>query len=566
MRFCKYSIFCLIIITIFTITSSAYAKDVLLDTMKAELERSKTIALPGFEPPYFISQAVYEIQSVGLEAEFGGIMSEFNSKQRKGMVQVRVGDYTFDNTSKNKLEDLWNTDSGADTSLFYLRVPLDDDPEAIAAQIWLVTDAMYKSALSSYLKKKGKNVYELSNGPAVDDFSKEPPTVSISEPKSWDVDMDQWREILKEAGAIFKEYRHLTRGVVGISFSTKTRRLVNTEGTLIKDGATYFDLHAYAETRAEDGQKLTNFFNLYARSKKTLPNKNDILKGVKKMADDLTALRTAEKLGPYTGPAILDPSLAGVFFHEAVGHRLEGERMGNPDEGQTFKDKIGEEVVSPFLSMLDDPTKAVYKGTELNGYYKFDDEGVAGKKVVLIENGILKNFLLSRSPIEGFDHSNGHGRSDWRNTPIARMSNTIIKSSKSVPFSTLKKELIKMAQEQGKPYGLILRHGQGGETSTNKFSFQAFRNSPTLIYKVDAKTGEETLARGLEIVGTPLVSLNKVVAAGNKSEVFNGYCGAESGWVPVSVIAPSLLVSEIEMQRTNDKPIRPPILPPPYLR
>ena len=280
--------------------------------------------------------------------------------------------------------------------------------------------------------------------------------------------------------------------------------------------------------------------------------------------EELVALSLAEKLTPYTGPAILDPTLAGVFFHEAVGHRLEGERQNDTDEGQTFKGKVGEQVLPTFISLIDDPTLAEFNGTELNGYYSYDDEGVPSGRTILIKNGIMRGFLMSRTPIEGFNVSNGHGRSDGTNDPMARMGNTLVVSEKTVKASSLKKRLIKIARKQGKPYALILRHGRGGETTTGRYNFQAFKNSPTLIYKVDAKTGAETLVRGAEVVGTPLVSLNKVEVAGDDFEVFNGYCGAESGWVPVSVVAPSLLVSEIELQRTIDKPIRPPILNPPF--
>ena len=274
-------------------------------------------------------------------------------------------------------------------------------------------------------------------------------------------------------------------------------------------------------------------------------------------------LRKAKLLAPYSGPAILCPESAGVFFHEVIGHRMEGERLISPEEGQTFKGKLGTQIFPKFISIIDDPTLSSWNGQSLMGTYLYDDEGVKARRVSLVKSGVLKNFLLSRTPIEQFTRSNGHGRNESFEDPIARMSNLIIHSSRGYSFAKLKEKLLTEVNRQKKPYGLIIQEVGSGETQTTKYGFQAFRGTPTMVYKVDSDSGRETLVRGIEFVGTPLASMNKILATGNDYTVCNKYCNAESGWIPVSTIAPSLLISEIELQKVQESRTKPPILPPP---
>ena len=278
---------------------------------------------------------------------------------------------------------------------------------------------------------------------------------------------------------------------------------------------------------------------------------------------DLQALAQAPLVDPYTGPAILAPEAAGVLFHEALGHRLEGERQKDNSDGQTFKGQIGQTILPAFLSVYDDPTLVTFGPVDLNGHYDFDDEGVPAERVTLVDRGVLKAYLLSRTPVEGSSRSNGHGRAEVGRKPQARMATTVVSASKSVSYAELKQMLIAEARRQKKPYGLLLKDVSGGQTSTETGGYQAFKGSPRMIYTVDVQTGKETLVRGVEIVGTPLSALSRIVAASNDSAVFNGFCGAESGYVPVSTIAPALLLSEVELQRSTRERTRAPLLPPP---
>ena len=265
----------------------------------------------------------------------------------------------------------------------------------------------------------------------------------------------------------------------------------------------------------------------------------------------------------FAGPALLSGRAAAVFFHEVLGHRLEGFRQKQLTEGQTFTNKVGQVIMPTFLSVYDDPTLNQINGQSLLGYYPFDDEGVAAQRVTLVDHGVLKNFLISRSPLPGFPHSNGHGRRQLSYQPIARMGNTIVRSSKGVPFAELRKMLIQMIRSQGKPFGLLIDDISGGFTITGRQQPQAFQVEPLIVYKVYADGRPDELVRGVNIVGTPLTSLTKIVATGDKDSVFDGYCVDESGAVPVSADAPAMLFSELEVAKKETSTDKPPILPAP---
>jgi TldD protein len=287
---------------------------------------------------------------------------------------------------------------------------------------------------------------------------------------------------------------------------------------------------------------------------------------IAQLADELRALKTAPVVDPYTGPALLMEEAAGVFFHETVGHRLEGERQNDEKEGRTFKGQVGKTVLPEFISVIDDPTVKKAGGMSLNGYYQLDDEGISARPVTLIYKGVLRDYIKSRTPITGSMHSNGHGRAEGVAQPMGRMGNLFVRSTKQVPVEKLKQMLLDEVRRQGKPYGLIIRDITGGSTNTSNFGYQAFKGMPRLVYRVDAKTGAETLVRGVEMVGTPLTTVSRIVATSDTEGVFNGYCGAESGFVPVSTVAPAVLMSEIELQRSQRALERQPILPAPWAK
>jgi predicted Zn-dependent protease len=548
------------------IAAARAGDDQVLRALRLEMARSVArLSLPDYVKPYFISYRVTETDGFSAVAALGALQRESDGKERRLCVEVRVGDYAFDNTSTRSEFDRFDPDLDSFNYLQFTTLPIEDDVEAIRGRLWRMTDLRFKNALADYLRKKASAVYREDPDKRLADFARQAPVKRIDPPLDIKLDKDMWRNVAREASAALKNYPAVLDSTVTLQAQTASRFLLTSEGTELVTREFYFSFNVEASALADDGMTVRHFFTRYARTPAGLPTRDEIVAGVKQMAEELTALRRAPAIDPYTGPAILDPTVAGILFHEAIGHRLEGNRTRGVDEGKTFKNRLGQAILPAFLDVTDDPTLATYGGAELNGYYEFDDEGVPAQRVDLVQAGVLRDFLRSRMPILDFHASNGHGRADATRLPFSRMSNLIVRARQTTPLPKLREALLALAREKGKPYALHLRAGISGETATDQYNFQAVADRPVLLTRIDATTGREELVRGAEFVGTPLLSINKIVAAGDDVGVFNGYCGAESGFVPVSASAPSLLVTEIELQRVQDKPTRPPVLPAPYL-
>jgi predicted Zn-dependent protease len=298
-----------------------------------------------------------------------------------------------------------------------------------------------------------------------------------------------------------------------------------------------------------------------AETAEGLPAQAEMEAAVRELGNSLEALRKAPVTEPFDGPAILSGRAAAVFFHEVLGHRLEGQRQRGDDEGQTFTKDVGKQVLPTFLSVADDPTLTTFGKTWLSGNYQYDDEGQKAQRVTLIEDGVLKTFLMSRLPIASFANSNGHGRAQSGKVPTGRQGNLIVTSTKTESEAKLRKQLIEEAKKQGKTYGLYFEDISSGFAVTQRRSPQAFEVIPLVVWRVYVDGRPDELVRGVSIVGTPLAAMKRILITGDKSEVFNGECGAESGTIPVSAVAPAMLVSEMETQRQPQGTARPPILP-----
>jgi predicted Zn-dependent protease len=543
------------------------AKDprlVVLGALKTELARAKQgLRLPGEDGPYFIRYLVREYDDYDLAARFGALLEDNYQHVRQASVEVRVGSYQFDNTADESAEKLFDMDD-YDRYQPPMFAPIDDNVDALRATMWLQSDARYKQALATLHKKRGGRVSKMVEDEKMPSFSREKAVRAVDPPVTLKLDRAAWDERLRRVSALFKVYPEIFDSQVKMSVDHQTRFLTTTEGTELVNERLIYSIQLLASARARDGLLINHFKSFYGASEAELPDDAELARTAAQLADEIKRLRTAPMLDPYNGPAILLPEAAGVFFHEALGHRLEGERQNDNKEGATFKGQIGKPVLPAFLSVLDDPTLAKVGKVSLNGHYGFDDEGVAAQAVTLVDHGILRNYLKSRTPVKGSLDSNGHGRAEGTLDPIGRMANTIVRSDKVVTYDKLKEMLLDEIRRQKKAFGLIIADISGGQTNTTTYDFQAFKGMPRIVYKVDGQTGEETLVRGVEFVGTPIGSLNRIVAASDQSAVFNGFCGAESGYVPVSTVAPAVLISEIELQRTRRALERPPILPAPW--
>jgi TldD protein len=536
---------------------------VLLDAMRAELSRSmERLKLQSYEAPYFVSYGVRETTTHTLGGRYGALFQDDLRRSRALAADVRVGSYEFDSSAP---EDPMAMFSAEGPSWFAPKeAPLDADPAALRNALWLLTDEKYKESLSSYLKKKGRDVYRQDEPERAPSFSREAAQRHVDAPTAFPFDRERWKRTVRDATALFRAHPKVFDSEIRVTAEKQVRWLASSEGSALVTESVIYGVHVQAVARATDGQLLENGRDFYARAEGELPSPEKLREAIGAVIAELEALREAPAIDPYTGPAILEPEATGVLFHEAVGHRLEGERLDDDKEGQTFKGQVGHVVLPGFLSIVDDPTLVRAGGTTLIGTYRFDEQGVPAQRTVLVRNGKLETYLLSRQPVKPFTKSNGHGRGQGGRQPMARMANLVLESTKQVSMPELKKLLMAEARRQGKPYGLVIRDITGGNTNTMSYGYQAFKGTPRLVYRVDANTGAEQLVRGVELVGTPLTSVNKVIATGDEVRVFNGYCGAESGYVPVATIAPAALVAEIELQRVARMNERSPILPAPW--
>lgn len=565
MKFSVLWCFLILIISLnFPLKLFSSDEKVILSAIEEELKRnSEKLQVEDFPKPYFISYSLFEYYDYILQTKLGGIILENENKRRNFFVNVRVGDYLLDNTE--------DQDSFMGLFDFHPRyipstlAPITSEPITFKHILWLLTDYNYKKALLSFQKVKGENVIKIREKKE-QSFTKEESITFFENIKKFNFDKERWKNIILKISKKFLDYPEIFDSFAEIKVNRVIKYIVNTEGTRVIEPLDYFSIKISAYTRAEDGMLLEDSLDYFARDSMKLPLEEKIEEDLNEMITFLLKIRESPKLDPITVPAILSSEASGVFFHETIGHRLEAQRMRDEEEGKTFKGHIGKKIVPEFLNIYDDPSVKIFEGTHLNGYYLIDEEGVKAKKASLIENGVLKGLLLSRKPVEGFTKSNGHGRSNGMAPPSARMANLFIKSLSPLSHEKLKEYLIKEVKKQNKPYGIIIKKIAGGSTDTSSLRYQAFKGVPKVIYKVDPDTGKEELVRGVEIVGTPLASLNKIIATSDKYGVFNGYCGAESGYIPVSTIAPEILINEIELQRSYEMKERGLILPPPEMK
>ncbi len=529
---------------------------ILLDTMTQELQRNYQALKQKADPaPYFMAYEVYDIDSHEVGASLGVLNSNGNEHNRYLDTTIRVGDQKLDNYRRVRGDRIQFT-SG-------LPIPVDDVPEAIKARMWLDTDRVYHAAADRLVRIKTNQQVKAADRDQSNDFSSQEAYAHSENVYKTTWDETHWTQAVRDWSRDFRAYPDLLSSNVTVSVQGDNRYIVNTEGTRIEQGRGFARVIISASGKAKDGMDVSDFETFEAFEPSGLPSAEKIRAAVKKVGTNVEALIAAPTAEPFVGPAIFSGRASGVFFHEIFGHRIEGHRQKDEAEGQTFTKSVGEKILPEFLSVTFDPTMKKTAGVDLNGWYEYDDEGVPGKPVKAVENGILRSFLMSRSPIDGFDQSNGHGRRQPGLEVVSRQSNLIVSSTRAVSDAKLRQMLIDEVKKQNKPYGLYFQDITGGFTTTQRAGLQAFSVMPVIVYRVFADGRPDELIRGADIVGTPLASFAKIIATSDKTEVFNGYCGAESGSVPVSAVSPAILISEIEIQKKDSGQDLLPLLPSP---
>ena len=539
-------------------------QDKLLGLLKEELAQQMK-ELKGEEfPPYHMNYRVIDVTSSVVSASFGALMNSQQYRSRTLVPQIRLGDEKLDNFRFNQMGAAMSRYQGPSVA----RLPLDEEnnEDAVRQAIWDEVNNRYKFAVDMYQKTKAEssvNVEEEDKAPYFSEAKVEKYYEAPLPAEKMTIDMDQWAERMKEISAVFKNQPGIMKGDAIMIYTVERRYFVNNEGTEVVQNLPYARIMVFGETKADDGMELPLNLSYFAYDPADLPANDKIIADAKEMVKTLEALRVAPVVDPYTGPALLSGPASGVFFHEIFGHRIEGQRMKSENDGQTFKKMVGQLVLPADMHVYDDPTLRKYAGEDLNGFYKYDDQGVKAERVDVVVNGKLNDFLMPRTPIDGPPRTNGHARASDGFDPVSRQSNLVIETSNPKTPEELRQLLIEEVKKQGKEYGYFFKEVTSGFTFTGKGATNSFNVTPLEVYKVFADGRPDQLVRGVDLIGTPLSMFSNIIYAGNDARVFTGMCGAESGSIPVTAISPTILVNKVETQRKAKSQDILPILPAP---
>ena len=539
-------------------------EDRLLRLMKQELKYSMEQLKKQENVPYYMNMRAMDDYTINVVSSFGAVTSSSENRTRMLVPQVRLGSPELDNFKYN-LQGANVGPNGQGARGVFL--PLDDNAtEGIREAIWRETLKRYEFARNQYEQAKTRATVSVADEDKAPCFSGAPAEHYYEAPLAagkqkmaikW-----AWEHRLDEVSDVFKTCPELSEGSASFSFQVLRTYLVNSEGSVVVQNRVATRVMLMASLKAADGMELPLNMDYFAYTPDELPDNDRMIADAQDMIKRLLALRDAPVADPYTGPAILSGPASGVFFHEIFGHRLEGHRLKSG--GQTFKKMVGEQVLPAEFQVYCAPLLKNYANTDLYGHYVYDDEGVKGRRVDNVVNGVLKEFLMSRVPLDGFPVSNGHGRTSGGGDPVSRQSNLIVETTRPYTDDELRAMLVEEAKKQGKEYGYFFRTVTSGFTYTGEGgSLNSFNVTPLEVYRVFADGRPDQLVRGVDLIGTPLSMFSNIAAAGNKPSVFTGVCGAESGWVPVTASSPTIFVSKIETQRRAQARDIAPILPSP---
>ena len=533
-----------------------------IEVAALEIDRAMaSMRIKGHPRPYYISALVRDEAVWTIQAKYGSLSSDTRERRRSAYVDVRVGSYRNDQVRDGGLDD---NDKDAE-SYGYVDLPWGRAADGLRHGLWRLIDARYREAVEALLDKKSHELTFRDEHRHLPSFQRAEPIVDLAWRRFPEVDEDHWRRYVERASRGIKRYPEIADAHVEFQADHQSRTFVNSEGSRLMECQAIWSLEAYLWLLSPAGDAIPWTVHYTVGDPRELPGERAFASAIRRAVRTLRALSSAPLLNAYSGPALLEPVPAGLLLHEALGHRLEGNRLLAAGEGQTFKDALGERVLPESMHLRDDPTLASYGERSLIGHYRYDDEGSPARDAHLIESGRLAGYLTGRAGVARRCRSNGHARSRYHERPISRMGVLIAESDRGLPPGELRQVLLDEIRRQGVPFGIRVIEATSGETATDAYNFQAFMGEINLASKV-YPDGSEEWVRGVNFVGTPLNAVRGILAAGNRSEVDNAWCGAESGYVPVSTVSPALVVSELELQSKPDTPYTPYTFPIPWSR
>lgn len=537
---------------------AAWSQDKMLDILKSEME----IQMKGLSSqelaPYYMDFKVVDYQVDYIQSSFGATMTKVSDRNRYFMPHIRVGN--------NMLDNFYYTSQSSNNQGNLTRVDFEGNEDVVRGAIWQKVEFAYQNAKTLYAQSKAQFEVNTKQEDTAPNFAKTK-IETFYEPElkgeKYDLNMGEWNKRVNAYSEKFNTDKNLISGMAVIMFKKYRKFFVSSEGASVVQNETYALLQVSATTKAADGMELPLHLSYFAFTPDGLPNEEKVNKDIDNMIAKLGELRNAPVVSPYAGPALMSGSASGVFFHEIFGHRIEGQRMKTDKDGQTFKAMVGKQLLPAALSVYDDPSLKQYKGEDLNGYFKYDDQGVLGRRVDVIKDGVLNEFLMSRTAINGFPESNGHGRSDIGMDPTTRQSNLVVETKDHKTDAELRDLLRKEMKKQGKEYGYFFKSVSAGLAFTGAGQVNSFNVTPLEVYRIYLDGRADELVRGVDMIGTPLSIFENIACGGGDFEIFTGTCGAESGGIPVTAIAPTMLITKVEVQLKAKNQNQPPLLPKP---
>ena len=576
--------------------------DQTLRAMRDEMTRSKTrleLNIPGTQQPvrpYYVEYRLLDLDVREIVAEFGTLLSTTRGRNRFMNVEARVGNYKLD--SSNFISDEgFRGFIGSQGS-----VGIDRDYDSLRQDLWIATDQAFKQAVETYSRKQAY-LSSLARQSNIDDFSKSEAVQQIEPLVTPDWGNRNWEQEARQSSAALRLFPDIYESRVTYYLVYATEYLLTSEGTEIRTNRTYAAVEAGMNTLASDGMPLNHLYATYAPKPSALPNVEAISKGLNVSASELMALRAAQPAEDYTGPVLFEARAAAPLLAQVLGPAMNGSRpplafqpvveqmLSGLGGKSDWTGRIGARVLPPSVSLVDDPGAKDFHGAPLLGGYSVDDEGVRARKVTVVDNGNLKELLMSRRPGPDSEDSNGHGRSGFLGDAKATMSNLFFNASETVSPGELKKKFLDECRSEKLEYCMIVREMDNPALSLlHQEDFSELLASfgggagtgdrlPLVIYKIYPQDGREEIVRGARIIGVSTRSLRNVAGIGNDYFVYNymqsqiagfagtalGAFGSAQGGLPASVVAPSLLFEEVEVRGARGEPKRLPLLPAPPL-
>jgi TldD protein len=547
--------------------------------MRDELARSRSIHLANLGPPYFISYSLDDGETFGVTATLGGIVSSRLDSFRIPEVDVRVGDYKFDNS---------NYAGGLGGRFDSSRFPLENDYGVLRRNLWLSTDAAYKAAVEAIARKRAA-LQNLAMSDQLEDFARAEPVQHLLPASRVKVDEARWQALSRSLSSVFGSFPKIKDSSVEVNVSQATHYQLNTEGTELRYPNLLAFVRIRATAQAEDGMSVHDAVMFHSHDVNRMPPEPEMRRAAQALAENLTRLAEAPIGDTYNGPMLFEGAAAAQLLAELLGKNLTLPRRPVTERGRSgffqpseLEGRQGSRIMPEFMSVVDDATQTEWRGKPLFGTYEVDREGVVPKPLTLVEKGVLKNFLLTRQPVRGFPASNGHATLPGSfGANLAGISNLFVKAADKTTAADLKKKLMEMCQNRGKPYGIIVRKMDFPSSS----SFQELRqlmsrggqsgsvprvSLPILAYQV-YPDGREELIRGVRFGGLNVRSLKDITAAGDDDTTFEyldnaapfALMGAGGYSSEACVVAPSILIDDLELHKNDEELPKLPIVPAP---